>query len=277
MRLFFLDIDGTIAMPGTPPSPATVQSIQAARAKGNKVFLSTGRTEASVPQAIRVLEFDGGIYSAGAKIVIDNTEIFCVAMAPDLVQHVIQVMYKAGVSFNLECSSTVYRFAPPDYLSFLQGIPATGMNSELKRLLIQTQTDPNFANIGDYSGEPVFKIGFTATSREQINEIKRTIPNDAKVVSFENLMSELPVTVGEVSDRSVNKGAALQQVCAYLGATPEQCVAFGDSMNDAEILQAAGTGIAMGNSNEEVKLLADQVCGRCEEDGLAKAMLKLIR
>jgi HAD superfamily hydrolase (TIGR01484 family) len=44
MKLIFFDIDGTLAMPGHEPSIATVEAIRSCRNKGNKVFLSTGRT-----------------------------------------------------------------------------------------------------------------------------------------------------------------------------------------------------------------------------------------
>lgn len=46
-------------------------------------------------------------------------------------------------------------------------------------------------------------------------------------------------------------------------------------MNDAEILRAAGLGIAMGNSGEDVRQLADMVCDCCGEDGIAKTLTRL--
>ena len=61
----------------------------------------------------------------------------------------------------------------------------------------------------------------------------------------------------------------MHRVCRFYGLTPGDCVAYGDSMNDAQVLRAAGEGVAMGNASEEVKGLANRVCGDCEEDGLA--------
>ena len=40
-KLIFLDIDGTIAAPGQPPRPSTVEAVHAARCQGHKVFLCT--------------------------------------------------------------------------------------------------------------------------------------------------------------------------------------------------------------------------------------------
>ncbi|MCI9591981.1 MAG: HAD hydrolase family protein, partial [Lachnospiraceae bacterium] len=45
-------------------------------------------------------------------------------------------------------------------------------------------------------------------------------------------------------------------------------VAFGDSMNDRQMLEYAGIAIAMGNSCQELKDIADIVCESVEEDGV---------
>ena len=65
MRLFFLDIDGTICMPGKSPSPALCRIIPKLRAQGDKVLVCTGRTPGFVPESVQALGWDGGIYSAG--------------------------------------------------------------------------------------------------------------------------------------------------------------------------------------------------------------------
>ena len=46
-------------------------------------------------------------------------------------------------------------------------------------------------------------------------------------------------------------------------------------MNDAEILRTAGLGIAVGNADDNLKQIADEVCGSFAEDGIAIALKKL--
>ena len=48
-------------------------------------------------------------------------------------------------------------------------------------------------------------------------------------------------------------------------------MAFGDSMNDYELVREAGIGIAMGNSVEELKAVADYVADDIDRDGVWKA------
>ena len=62
---------------------------------------------------------------------------------------------------------------------------------------------------------------------------------------------------------------------AYIGDSYRmdlsQTVAFGDSMNDFEIVSRAGIGIAMGNSVEELKAAADYVTDPIDRDGVWNA------
>ena len=64
---------------------------------------------------------------------------------------------------------------------------------------------------------------------------------------------------------------AIQKAAELLHIGIEDTIAFGDSMNDYEIVQAAGTGIAMGNSVQKLKDTADYVTDDIARDGVWKA------
>lgn len=46
--------------------------------------------------------------------------------------------------------------------------------------------------------------------------------------------------------------------------------AFGDDMNDLEMVRNCGIGVAVRNAVEEVKRSADYICGSNDDDGVAK-------
>ena len=54
----------------------------------------------------------------------------------------------------------------------------------------------------------------------------------------------------------------------YYGLSKDEAIAFGDGRNDIEMLEAVGTGVAMGNAIDEVKARADVTCKSVEEDGV---------
>ena len=67
---------------------------------------------------------------------------------------------------------------------------------------------------------------------------------------------------------SSSKGTSIAKVLKHFHLNASQAMAFGDSYNDIEMLQAAGTGIATGNAIGRLKEIADDICGSVAEDGI---------
>ena len=71
------------------------------------------------------------------------------------------------------------------------------------------------------------------------------------------------------SKAGVSKGDALRHVVKHTGIPTEEMIAFGDDFLDIEMLDICGTGIAMSNSPEEVKLHAAITIGNNDSDAIA--------
>ena len=67
----------------------------------------------------------------------------------------------------------------------------------------------------------------------------------------------------------------MQRLCTSLDFPLEDTIAFGDSMNDLEMLQTAGLGVCMANGSQALKDIADRICPPVTEDGLYKAFEEL--
>lgn len=80
----------------------------------------------------------------------------------------------------------------------------------------------------------------------------------------------------EVVPCGVNKANTLGALLEHLGLTREEVIAVGDGVCDVTMLQLAGMGVAMGHSQDSVKVCADYVTASNEEDGVALAVEKLI-
>ena len=80
----------------------------------------------------------------------------------------------------------------------------------------------------------------------------------------------------ELNVKSAHKGNALKRFAEHLGYTLENCMAFGDGMNDFTMVEQAGLGIAMENAEPEVKRVAKYVTLSNDEDGVAKGIDKWI-
>ena len=81
----------------------------------------------------------------------------------------------------------------------------------------------------------------------------------------------------EFVNEHVNKAAALRRLCDVLGVPLAGVVAFGDAMNDLEMLSSVGLGVAMKNAREAVKAVAAETCDFTnDEDGVARRCEALI-
>ena len=76
----------------------------------------------------------------------------------------------------------------------------------------------------------------------------------------------------------MNKATGIHVLMDYWGFAPNEYMAFGDSMNDKEMLLEAACGIAMGSANERLKPYADKVIGSSSEPTIDQTLkeMKLI-
>ena len=73
-----------------------------------------------------------------------------------------------------------------------------------------------------------------------------------------------------VSHEEAVKSKAVAALAGHWGIKSENIVAFGDDTNDLDLLQYCGLGVVMGNGVNEVKAVADEICGSNENDGIAQ-------
>ncbi|MEK8126878.1 Cof-type HAD-IIB family hydrolase [Paenibacillus filicis] len=76
----------------------------------------------------------------------------------------------------------------------------------------------------------------------------------------------------DLNPSGMNKAIGLRRLLEHLQIAPEDAAAFGDGLNDMELLASVGTGIAMGNGIDELKAVARHVTRPMREDGIAYAV-----
>lgn len=77
--------------------------------------------------------------------------------------------------------------------------------------------------------------------------------------------------------KGVNKAETLKKVLKLLNIEPEEVIAFGDSMNDYEMLSLVGKPFIMGNANQRLidALPNVEVVGNNNEDGIGKKLIEI--
>lgn len=93
------------------------------------------------------------------------------------------------------------------------------------------------------------------------------------LTGFEATLSGAPFV--EVMAAGVTKATGVAQVCARLGIDSSEVLAFGDALNDLEMLRWAGHGVAVANALELVREGADEVAPSNAEDGVAQVIERM--
>ena len=77
-----------------------------------------------------------------------------------------------------------------------------------------------------------------------------------------------------INSVGMGKARGMKILCDFYNIDIKDVIAIGDEMNDIDMLQEAGLGIAMGNAQEKVKEYADEIADTNENDGAAKVLEK---
>ncbi|MGL4859994.1 MAG: sugar/pyridoxal phosphate phosphatase YigL [Enterobacteriaceae bacterium] len=232
------DLDGTLLSPDHTLSPFSKKTLQLLTGRGIHFVFATGRHHVDVAQIRDGLDIDAFmITSNGARV--HNTQgelIFCHNLAPEIAYELAEIRFS-----HPDITTHIYRnddwFAArecPEEEAFFQ-------ESVFNYQLYQPETAPT---------EGVAKVFFTSDKHELLQELQQQIEQrwDKRVNTSFSLPTCLEVVAGGVS-----KGEALQEVVGLLGQTMDHCIAFGDGMNDKEMLAMVGKGCLMGNANPALK------------------------
>lgn len=260
-RLIVMDLDGTLLNRRHAVTPRTRAALERAHHAGVAVAVATGRSYALLRFFTDGLPLSGPQITFNGAIVIDP-----VSGRPIFLQAVPEAWVVPVLSFLRE--HDVYSCYYTDSQIYVRG------RSPLERALVP----PNFPapiEADDLEGLlhiPCIKLVAVAEPAG-INALR---PLAEGAFGRHLYVTQTAPVLLEFLHPDVSKGAALTRAIVDLGLDPTQVIAFGDSHNDIDMLQVAGTGVAMANASAEVRAVADLVAPSNEEDGIAVVLDDLL-
>ncbi len=246
-KAVILDIDGTILPHAKTISSATKNSIQQLKDKNMKVVIATGRAPYFAESIIQETRVDSVVYFNGSYVCHEGKEI-----------------YKNNIEKNI--LKDVYLLSQ-DYqhpLTFLGGnsFKATDLNHPfVTEAFINKSWKPELASPQYWMDQDIYQL-FLHCDMEEESAYQIKIPE----LDFRRWTSGARTC--DVNLSRSNKAVGLTKLLEKLGIAPDEAVAFGDGLNDIEMLSLVGMGVAMGTARDEVKKAANMVTLSVEEDGV---------
>jgi len=80
----------------------------------------------------------------------------------------------------------------------------------------------------------------------------------------------------DVMSPNINKGVAVRNIQRVMNFKPEECAAFGDYLNDLEMLQAVGYGFAVANAHPDIKKISHFETTSNDQAGVLAGVRRLI-
>ncbi|MGN0159054.1 MAG: Cof-type HAD-IIB family hydrolase [Brotaphodocola sp.] len=258
IKLIVSDIDGTLLQDGGHElNPELFEVITKLRDRGVQFAAASGRQWRSIDAVFEPIKerifylSDNGAYVGCAA---RNLELFTIDR--ELVMDMVRDIRAEGLTVMLSGPDVVYLDDfDDDFYHWL----VDGYKFRVKRVEDVTKVDDRFIKISAYRKSDIESA--TKGLREQYgNKMKITISGDMWM---------------DCMALGVNKGHAVKLLQESLGISPKETMAFGDQLNDIEMLKQAYYSFAIGNARPEVKAAARFQADTNVRDGVLK-ILKLI-
>ncbi|WP_100333888.1 Cof-type HAD-IIB family hydrolase [Bacillus alkalisoli] len=256
-HLIAIDLDGTLLTDDKKISRRNKQALRKAMEQGHEVVIATGRPyRASIMYyeeiglTTPIVNFNGAFVHFPGN---DDWGVFHEPLDLETVKEIVKISEKYQIHNILaEVMDDVYfHFHDEkllDIFSFGNPKMETG---DLRSIL---KKDPTCILI-HASEDEVDKI------RHYLSEVH------AEVIDHRRWAA--PWHIIEIVRTGLSKAVGLERIAKHYNIPQQNIIAFGDEDNDFEMIEYAGTGVAMGNAIEELKEKANEVTLTNEEDGIA--------
>lgn len=273
-ELIAFDLDGTLLTDDKQIPDENLAALRAADDAGIMLVPATGRILRGLPDSLLKLGlFRYFIFANGAEVydLKEQKAIHRARIDPMLAVRVCEYMDELPVLYDCYrgeygyMTAWMYDAAPeyfktePEILKLVRSlrIPVPDLKEDIQREGIPVEKLQMY-----------FRTDQMEERRRQLTEVPRYFPELMCSCSLKNNI--------EINSAAAGKGNALLSLCELLGIDRAGSVAFGDGLNDADMLRAAGRGCAMENAIPAVKESADVIVENNNDAGVGKEIFRLL-
>jgi len=245
IKMIVTDLDNTLLRSDKSISEYTISTLERCREKGIRIAAATARSTKAASKFLARFDPDifigyGGAVSFAGEEVISRFDI------------------PAEISFQL-----ISRCLQEPEISYVNAINETVAHTSRKDPFDPNLDHYKYYDFSQQSDISYLKVSLVSSNPSVVERIVSAFP-----------MLDLLRYTGEdlyrIADRNAVKWNAVKAVAEHFGIDTEMVAAFGDDINDLDMIKNCGIGVAVRNAVDEVKSAAGFICDSNDNDGVAK-------
>ena len=268
-KLIVTDMDGTVLGEDHKITEDNKIALKEAENMGIKVVFATGRFHDSAKEHTNFLENTMPIISSNGAIIkhpITNEVLYSNFIDKDICLKIMDIIDGCNLKYQVYTDEKILqKYETEEEMRFIKEFIEKNFSDKTEIIFKKDLRD-------DIKNSNVLKFNVMEMEKPLLLDKAKA---DLQTVNNIEITSSWKDNL-EVMSEGSHKGKAVEYLSNLLGIDRDQIIAFGDNYNDLSMIEFAGTGVAMGNAEEDVKSIANHITDKNGNSGVAKAINDLV-
>ena len=287
-KLIAIDIDGTLINSYGEITNENKNAVKKANEAGINVILASGRNYATIQNFSNDLNLNKyAICGNGSSIydIKNNKVIYEKTLSKEKVLDIIKICEENSIYYNIYTESSILtqklnyntlvyynenlkkQDGKKTYINIIENLYKYVKESEIDKYLKVTICDDS---------QVIFKNILKTLKNIKEIDVLDVEHMSRKIIKTGSTEIKVEYFYTEVTAENTDKWNAIKFLAKELGIENKEVLTIGDNINDKTMIENAGLGIAMGNSNPSIKEVADCVVNDNDSSGVAQAINKFV-
>lgn len=250
--IVFLDIDGTLLNEEKVIPDSTKKAVRLLQENGIHTVIATGRVPKMFYWIQKELNIDSFVSMNGQYVVFEGQEIYANPINPEMLQSISTLTASNGHALAY-CSHDDFKVSKGNHPLIESSFDSL--------MMAYPEVDETY-----YQQSSIYQGHLYCHRMDEQLYVDR-FPDFNFVKWHDYAFDILP--------KGASKAVGIHKLLDVLGINRENCFAFGDGLNDLEMLKMVGTGIAMGNGVPEAKAAADLITTSSSNNGILNGLIQV--
>lgn len=271
IKLIACDMDGTLLNDNKEISPRNLKVIKELQSQGVYFVIATGRQDTMIKEYIDQIGGNMPVISCNGALIRDihtGEEFSSVPLESQQILDIIRICKELGMDYHLYGRDIIFGETLTNKMYFYNK-----RNPSLpEKYRIPLLVSSDYRSVINEHQDLLYKVLVFPQTEEGFPLVSERILSETGLQAFRS-----DKTLLDVMQKGISKAQGIATLCEKLNIHRSETAAIGDYLNDLDMIEYVGTGVAMNNAVPELKDAAHMVTENCNNNsGVAEALERLV-